>query len=267
METARESDSQPPEEAVAISRHVSEAVHSSPQVRDTQTDAKMHAASADSQARLEGEEDASATSVPPNLPTITLSMPSPPPLYDQLFPPRRPTERMSASQACPEAALPISDQRPQESHQALRAMSGTPPQCPTPTATLVNHPPVQVVPRPQEDIDEIFEAIETNNFDSPIFGEAGAVYHDKLTRRLMPRTPMFQHYNIIPEVPQPRPVAAPNDRLQTPDTPTPKPKPKPKLRKRKRDATPQEPVDQEGVVVKEEPVEKKQKGVKVEDTA
>ena len=78
---------------------------------------------------------------------------------------------------------------------------------------------------------------------------------------------MFQHYNVIPEVPQPRPVAAPNDRLQTPDTPTPKPKSKRKPRKRKRDQTPQEPVDQEGVVVKEEPVEKKLKGVKVEDTA
>ena len=123
------------------------------------------------------------------------------------------------------------------------------------------------MPRPQEDIDEIFEAIETNNFDSPIFGEAGAVYHDKLTRRLMPRTPMFQHYNIIPEVPHPRTVAAPNDRLQTPETPTPKPKPKPKPRKRKRDATPQKPVEQEGVAVKEELVEKKQKGVKVEDAA
>ncbi|KAI4708021.1 hypothetical protein J4E89_007140 [Alternaria sp. Ai002NY15] len=123
------------------------------------------------------------------------------------------------------------------------------------------------IPRPQEDIDEIFEAIETNNFDSPIFGEAGAVYHDKLTRRLMPTTPMFQHYNIIPEVPHPRTVAAPNDRLQTPDTPTPKPKAKRKPRKRKRDATPQEAVGQEEVVVKEEPVEKKQKGVKVEDAA
>jgi len=93
------------------------------------------------------------------------------------------------------------------------------------------------------------------------------VYHDKLTRRLMPTTPMFQHYNIIPEVPHPRTVAAPNDRLQTPETPTPKPKPKPKPRKRKRDATPQKPVEQEGVAVKEELVEKKQKGVKVEDAA
>ncbi|KAI4630892.1 hypothetical protein J4E83_002417 [Alternaria metachromatica] len=194
-------------------------------------------------------------------------MPSPPPLYDQLFPPQAPTQRMPASQASPEAASPTGDQRPQESPQAHHPTPGTPPQCPTPTATPVNHPPVQIVPRPQEDIDEIFEAIETNNFDSPIFGEAGAVYHDKLTRRLMPSTPMFQHYNIIPEVPHPRTVAAPNDRLQTPDTPTPKPKAKRKPRKRKRDQTPQEPVDQEGVVVKEEPVEKKLKGVKVEDAA
>ncbi|KAI4687312.1 hypothetical protein J4E81_008161 [Alternaria sp. BMP 2799] len=180
---------------------------------------------------------------------------------------QEPTEQTSGSEASPDAASPTGDQRPQESPQAHHPRPDTPPQCPTPTATPVNHPPVQIVPRPQEDIDEIFEAIETNNFDSPIFGEAGAVYHDKLTRRLMPMTPMFQHYNIIPEVPQPRPVAAPNDRLQTPDTPTPKPKSKRKPRKRKRDQTPQEPVDQEGVVVKEEPVEKKQKGVKVEDTA
>ncbi|KAI4958183.1 hypothetical protein J4E86_003780 [Alternaria arbusti] len=125
---------------------------------------------------------------------------------------------------------------------------------------------LQIVPRPQEDIDEIFEAIETNNFDSSIFGEAGAVYHDKLTRRLMPTTPMFQHYNIIPEVPYPRTVAAPNDRLQTPDTPTPKPKPKRKPRKRKRDQTPQDMVGQEVDGIKQEPVEKKLKGVKVEDT-
>jgi len=267
METARESNSQPPEEAGATSQHVSEAAHSSPQVCDTQTDAQMPAPSADGEARLDSGEDASATSVLSNLPTITLSMPSPPPLYDQLFPPQAPTERMPARQASPDAASATSAQRPQESHQTHHPTPGTPPQCPTPTATPVNHPPVQIVPQPQEDIDEIFEAIETNNFDSPIFGEAGAVYHDKLTRRLMPRTPMFQHYNIIPEVPQPRPVAAPNDRLQTPDTPTPKPKPKRKPRKRKRDQTPQEPVDQEEVVVKQEPVEKKQKGVKVEDTA
>ena len=112
MKTARESDRQPQEEAVATSQHVSEAVHSSPQVRATQTDAQMHAASADSQARLESGEDASATSVPADLPTITLSMPSPPPLYDQLFPPQGPTERMSASPASPEVGLPISDQRP-----------------------------------------------------------------------------------------------------------------------------------------------------------
>ena len=112
METARESNSQPPEEAVATSQHVSEAVHSSPQVCDTQTDAQMHAEAADSQTRLESRENASATSVPANLPTITLSMPSPPPLYDQLFPPQGPTERMSASPASPEVGLPISDQRP-----------------------------------------------------------------------------------------------------------------------------------------------------------
>ncbi|KAI4923957.1 hypothetical protein J4E85_008115 [Alternaria conjuncta] len=267
METARESDRQSPEEAVATSQLVSEAVHSSPQVCDTQTDAQMPAPSADGEARLSNGEDASATSVLSNLPTITLSMPSPPPLYDQLFPPQAPTERTPVIQASPEATLPAGDQRPQESPQAHHPTPGTPPQCPTPTATPVNLPPVQIVPRPQGDIDEIFEAIETNNFDSPIFGEAGAVYHDKLTRRVMPRTPMFQHYNIIPEVPQPRPVAAPNDRLQTPDTPTPKPKPKRKPRKRKRDETPQETVIKEEDGVKEEPVEKKQKGVKIEDAA
>ena len=267
METARGSDRPSLEEAVATSQHVSEAVHSSSQIRDTQTEAQMHAEAADSQTRLESREDASATSVPANLPTITLSMPSPPPLYDQLFPPQGPEQQTSTRQTSPEATLPLSDQRPQESPQAHHPRPDTPPQCPTPTATSVNQPPVQIVPRPQEDIDEIFEAIETNNFDSPIFGEAGAVYHDKLTRRLMPRTPMFQYYNIIPEVPQPRPVAAPNDRLQTPDTPTPKPKPKRKPRKRKRDQTPQDMVGQEVDGIKQEPVEKKLKGVKVEDTA
>ncbi|KAI4948439.1 hypothetical protein J4E91_005862 [Alternaria rosae] len=97
--------------------------------------------------------------------------------------------------------------------------------------------------------------MQTGIFDTPIFGEAA---------RLMPRTPTYQHYNIIPEVPQPRPVAAPSDRLQTPNTPTPKPKTKRKPRKRKRDQAPQETVIKEEDKVQEKRLEKKHKAVKVD---
>lgn len=259
METAHEPDRRTPEEAAAIPQHVPEVLHSSPQGNGAQTDEQMHAAFSDGQARLESREDARTTRVLPDLPTITLSVPSPPPLYDQLFPPQGPTEQMLARQASPETPSETSDQRGQEADHAHHTTPGNPP-------PDVCHPPFQIVPRPQEDVDEMFEAMQTGIFDTPIFGEAGAVYHDKLTARLMPRTPMYQHYNIIPEVPQPRPAAAPNDRLQTPNTPTPKPKTKRKPRKRKRDQTPQETVIKGEDKVQAEPLEKKHKVVKVDDT-
>jgi hypothetical protein len=266
MEPARKSTKQTPKGAATTPRQVSEAMHSLPQAQITYAGQHMQAASPEDEVYLQSTEITRATHIQPSLPTIMLTEATPLPDYDDIYPLQGDMEQIMTSRASSEAVAPTIDPLFLERPQAHSSMPDTPTQQAPSPPPFLSQVPVQFVSRPVEDIIAIFDSMTSGNFAHPVFGEEGLAFHERVAGRLRPRTPPRNVFiNVIRDIPHPRTADALGDRPQTPDTPTPKPKPKRKPRKRKRDLTPDDMAEQEIEGVKEEPVGKRLKGVKIQD--
>jgi hypothetical protein len=265
MKPARKSAKQTPKGAATTPRHVSEVMHSLSQAQVTYASQHVQAASPADEVYVRSTETTRATHVQLNLPTIMLTEATPPPDYDELYPLQGDIEQTTSSRASPEAVLPTIDPLFLERPHAHSSMPDTATQQAPSPPPFLSQIPFQFVPRPVGEIIAIFDAMASGNFGTPVFGEEGLAFHERVAGRLRPRTPRNGFINVIRDIPNPRTADALGDRPQTPDTPTPKPKPKRKPRKRKRDLTPDDMAEQEMEGIKEEPVGKRLKGVKIQD--
>jgi hypothetical protein len=225
----------------------------------------MQAASPEDEVYLQSTETTRATHIQPSLPTIMLTEATPPPEYDELYPLQADMEQTMTSQASSEAVPPTIDPLFLERPHAHSSMPHTPTQQAPSPPPFLSQIPFQFVPRPVGEIIAIFDAMASGNFATPVFGEEGLTFHERIADRLRPRTPRNGFINVIRDIPHPRTADALGDRPQIPDTPTPKPKPKRKPRKRKRDLTSDDMAEQEIEGVKKLPVGKRLKGVKIQD--